>query len=739
MPDKHKLKLFSHFKQPSHAPEEELAQSTSNHSVTKKFLGFHIGKHESSDSLTSPTLTNSSDHHISHSGIVSPQPQSHSHIPHNISNTDVSSSHTHIHSQSSRTNSPVVAAVAGSSGTASSTPLNKEDSNHTFLQSNSMADLKSFFKPTKKIISATRNKLDYNNLIHSPVNSNSGINSGLQSRDQSSTNLASLINQTSSQLLHNATHSHSNSNKDPFTDDNSPLVKKYGKIGKELGSGAGGSVKLIIRPSDQKTFAVKEFRPRRSTETLKDYTRKCTAEYCIGSTLKHPNIIKTIDIIHENNRYFEIMEFAPIDFFAVVMSGDMSRQEINCCLKQILEGVAYLHNLGLAHRDLKLDNCVITTDGILKIIDFGSAVIFKYPYDQYGNSKDSIHPCHGIVGSDPYLAPEVLKNSNSYNPQPVDLWSIAIIYCCMTLKRFPWKIPNPDKDNSFKLYSLTDDNFHDYYLSNECHKLLLQQRKLKNLIVKSNKKKKLLASNAVTPNTIDATEMTHNVEGSEDQIMTNADSEENIANNVTNNDDNSNIKNNKSKKDFVRKSSIATTASKIDPSDILSEEQSQDILNQLKQIDQKLEDYEEKKNMLKNKFLERKKLEAEAEHHEEAPTSPKAVVPTDDSDESAAAAAAAAAAKKKQAHQHKQIHGPYRLMRLLPHASRPIIHKMLQIDPRKRASLEDIMTDEWISEIQCCTLKRVARTSEPNNFDDDENDVLVKGLPLHDHTVVLEG
>ena len=178
--------------------------------------------------------------------------------------------------------------------------------------------------------------------------------------------------------MYNASHS-VNSNRDPFTDDNSPLVKKYGKIGKELGSGAGGSVKLITRPSDSKTFAVKEFRAKRSTESLKDYTRKCTAEYCIGSTLRHPNIIKTIDIIHENNRYFEIMEYAPIDFFAVVMSGEMSRTEINCCLKQIIEGVAYLHKLGLAHRDLKLDNCVITNEGILKIIDFGSAVIFKYP------------------------------------------------------------------------------------------------------------------------------------------------------------------------------------------------------------------------------------------------------------------------------------------------------------------------------------------------------------------------
>lgn len=156
----------------------------------------------------------------------------------------------------------------------------------------------------------------YTNQIHTPPPLAGGGSSG-PSRDQSSTALATMINQTSSQLLANASHSQS-SNKDPFTDDSSPLVQKYGKVGKELGSGAGGSVKLITRPSDSKTFAVKEFRAKRANESLKDYTRKCTAEYCIGSTLKHPNIIKTIDILHENNRYFEIMEYAPIDF----CSGD---------------------------------------------------------------------------------------------------------------------------------------------------------------------------------------------------------------------------------------------------------------------------------------------------------------------------------------------------------------------------------------------------------------------------------
>ena len=56
----------------------------------------------------------------------------------------------------------------------------------------------------------------------------------------------------------------------------------------------------------------------------------------------------------------------------------------------------------------------------------------------------------GIVGSDPYLAPEVY-DERKYDPQPTDIWSLAIIFCCMTLRRFPWKQPRII-DNSYKLF-----------------------------------------------------------------------------------------------------------------------------------------------------------------------------------------------------------------------------------------------------------------------------------------------
>ncbi|CZS88644.1 related to protein kinase NPR1 [Rhynchosporium agropyri] len=230
----------------------------------------------------------------------------------------------------------------------------------------------------------------------------------------------------------------------PFGDDHG-LQSRYGKFGKVLGAGAGGSVRLMKRSSDNTTFAVKEFRARHSYETEKEYAKKVTAEFCVGSTLHHGNIIETLDIVHEKGRWYEVMEYAPYDLFAIVMTGKMSREEVTCSFLQILSGVTYLHSMGLAHRDLKLDNVVVNEHGIMKIIDFGSASVFKYPFE------GGITLASGIVGSDPYLAPEVY-DERKYDPQPADIWSLAIIFCCMSLRRFPWKMPRLT-DNSYKLFA----------------------------------------------------------------------------------------------------------------------------------------------------------------------------------------------------------------------------------------------------------------------------------------------
>ncbi|WAR54295.1 hypothetical protein PtB15_3B809 [Puccinia triticina] len=244
------------------------------------------------------------------------------------------------------------------------------------------------------------------------------------------------------------------------------LHKKYGKFGKVLGSGAGGTVRLIGGNSSEsgginfklkssaannsnkheQVYAVKQFRARKKEEGEKEYLKKVTAEFCIGSALHHPNIIRSVEIISERGNYYQVMEYAEYDLFSIVMTGKMSRKETYCVFKQIVSGVHYLHSIGIAHRDLKLDNCVMSRERRVKIIDFGAATIFKYP----GANK----PTTDVVGSDPYLAPEILirdsQGNRACDPRLVDVWSVGIMFVCMILRRFPWRIADSRADLCFR-------------------------------------------------------------------------------------------------------------------------------------------------------------------------------------------------------------------------------------------------------------------------------------------------
>ncbi|EGW31433.1 uncharacterized protein SPAPADRAFT_61996, partial [Spathaspora passalidarum NRRL Y-27907] len=280
---------------------------------------------------------------------------------------------------------------------------------------------------------------------------------------------------------------------------NSELFAKYGTPGKLLGTGASGSVNLLSDKNDStKIYAVKKFRSRLSGESQSDYEVKVKNEYTVGDFAKHENIITTYELIKDFSHvtsknldpdYYIVMEYCPFDFFNLVMSGLMDINEVYCYFKQISNGVWFLHENGIAHRDLKLDNCVVNHLGILKLIDFGSAVSFRKQVPQdYIVQDDDVMLRHdfklvkakGIVGSDPYLSPEVLEPGNGYDPRAADVWSIAIIFCCMILKRFPWKIPKMS-DPSYRSFlgnALLNGNHEETKMEQDLNNLSLEQEKI---------------------------------------------------------------------------------------------------------------------------------------------------------------------------------------------------------------------------------------------------------------------
>jgi protein-serine/threonine kinase len=197
---------------------------------------------------------------------------------------------------------------------------------------------------------------------------------------------------------------------------------KLGLRGKTLGKGATASVRLVAKkghPSD--LYAAKEFRGKASKEDSEEYEKKVKSEYTIAKSLHHPNIVETYRLCTHNGRWTHVMEFCSEgDLFNLVSQKYLSKDDHLvdrvCFFKQLVQGLNYLHNNGIAHRDVKLENLLITKDGKLKITDFGVSEVFAGVHPglrsaggQCGKEMGELRLCTpGMCGSPPYVAPEVM-------------------------------------------------------------------------------------------------------------------------------------------------------------------------------------------------------------------------------------------------------------------------------------------------------------------------------------------
>lgn len=193
-----------------------------------------------------------------------------------------------------------------------------------------------------------------------------------------------------------------------------------GKRGKLVGKGATATVKLMIRKggSADQVFAVKEFRKKGQSEEESEYVNKVKSEYSIAKSLHHPNIVQSIRLCTHHGRWNHVMEFCPQgEIFTLVQKRYLTLEDNLCLFKQLLRGVAYLHGHGIAHRDIKLENLLMTNEGHLKITDFGVSEVFcgEHPGIRGAGGECGVNmgDCRlcapGICGSLPYIAPEVLE------------------------------------------------------------------------------------------------------------------------------------------------------------------------------------------------------------------------------------------------------------------------------------------------------------------------------------------
>ncbi|KAI1184202.1 kinase-like domain-containing protein [Nemania serpens] len=247
---------------------------------------------------------------------------------------------------------------------------------------------------------------------------------------------------------------------DDFTIDVAELSKEYeyhhkflGRHGKHLGKGATSKVTLMVRKGcPGELYAVKEFRSKSSLETAEEYEKKIRSEYTIAKSLHHPNVVETVRLCTGHGRWNHVMEYCSEgDLFSLVSKKYLREEGRDgdrlCLFKQLCQGINYLHTNGIAHRDIKLENLLITKDSKLKITDFGVSEVFSGIHPglresggQCGVAMGEVRYCKpGICGSLPYIAPEVLAKREEYDPRALDVWSSAIVMIYLIFSSNLWE------------------------------------------------------------------------------------------------------------------------------------------------------------------------------------------------------------------------------------------------------------------------------------------------------------
>ena len=216
-------------------------------------------------------------------------------------------------------------------------------------------------------------------------------------------------------------------------------LSKY-EIGHTLGKGAYAIVKVVTNIISQEKYAMKIYEKEKLNDNSK---KKCVfREIEILKRTNHKNIAKLIEVINTHKQILIIQELVNgislRDYYNSEIRNQKGISEHKAVIfkkifKQIFDAMNYLHKNHMAHRDIKLENILMTKDYEIKIIDFGFGMF---------NPENKLQTF--FCGTPNYMPPEIAFKK-PYVGEKADLWSLGILVYKMYCADFPFKGKN-EKD-----------------------------------------------------------------------------------------------------------------------------------------------------------------------------------------------------------------------------------------------------------------------------------------------------
>ncbi|KFZ68844.1 Serine/threonine-protein kinase H1 [Podiceps cristatus] len=203
-----------------------------------------------------------------------------------------------------------------------------------------------------------------------------------------------------------------------------------------IGRGSFSRVVRVEHKATKQPYAIKMIETK-----YREGREVCESELSVLRRVRHTNIIQLIEVFETQDRVYMVMELATGGelFDRIIAKGSFTERDATRVLQMVLDGVKYLHTLGITHRDLKPENLLYYhpgTDSKIMITDFGLASARKKGDDCLMKTT---------CGTPEYIAPEILVRKPYTNS--VDMWALGVISYILLSGTMPF-----EDDNRTRLY-----------------------------------------------------------------------------------------------------------------------------------------------------------------------------------------------------------------------------------------------------------------------------------------------